>query len=194
MQHTHWFNCQFPGEPRLAGWWTLDFPHSIVLENCFQCCWFGGRKGMWPGKTDWWDADMVICLRRGADLHMAQLMPLPLTISCSSKSRLAPAHLGSPGQRAVKWVLLLFWKRTAGTWFCRLDDLPEGKRNHWPWSWKITHWPYHFWSINWLSRDGDAGIFLHLLCNGCVYDLNKYKICVNKFSSTDYCKVHDTKQ
>ena len=31
---------------------------------------------------------MVVCLGQGADLHMAQLMPLPLTISCSSKSRL----------------------------------------------------------------------------------------------------------
>jgi len=31
---------------------------------------------------------MVICLGRGTDLHMAQLMPLPLTVSCSSKSRL----------------------------------------------------------------------------------------------------------
>jgi len=31
---------------------------------------------------------MVTCLGQGADLHMAQLMPLPLTISCSSKSRL----------------------------------------------------------------------------------------------------------
>jgi len=52
---------------------------------------------------------MVICLERGADLHMAQLMPLPLTISCSSKSQigftgLVPAHLGSPGQRSVKCV------------------------------------------------------------------------------------------
>ena len=28
---------------------------------------------------------MVICLERGADSHMAQLMPLPLTVSCSSK-------------------------------------------------------------------------------------------------------------
>ena len=28
---------------------------------------------------------MVICLERGADLHTAQLMPLPLTVSCSSK-------------------------------------------------------------------------------------------------------------
>jgi len=31
---------------------------------------------------------MVMCLGQGADLHMAQLMPLPLTLSCSSKSRL----------------------------------------------------------------------------------------------------------
>jgi len=52
---------------------------------------------------------MVICLERGADLHMAQLMPLPLTVSCFSKIRigftfLVPAHPGSPGQRAVKRV------------------------------------------------------------------------------------------
>ena len=41
---------------------------------------------------------MVICLEQGADFHMAQLMPLPLTVF------LVPAHLGSPGQRAVKRV------------------------------------------------------------------------------------------
>ena len=50
---------------------------------------------------------MVICLERGADLHMAQLMPVPLTVSCSSKIQigftfLVPAHPGRPGQRAVK--------------------------------------------------------------------------------------------
>jgi len=39
-------------------------------------------------KLEWWGAGMVICPERGADLHIAQLMPLPLTISCSSKSRL----------------------------------------------------------------------------------------------------------
>jgi len=49
-------------------------------------------------------AGMVICLELGADLHMAQLMPLPLTISCFSKIQigftfLVPAHPGSPGQR-----------------------------------------------------------------------------------------------
>jgi len=33
-------------------------------------------------KTEWWGAGMVISLERGADLHMAQLMPLPFTVSC----------------------------------------------------------------------------------------------------------------
>ena len=52
---------------------------------------------------------MVICLQRDADLHMAQLMPLPLTVSCFSKIQigftfLVPAHLGSPGKGAVKRV------------------------------------------------------------------------------------------
>jgi len=50
---------------------------------------------------------VVVCLDLGADLHMAQLMPLPLTVSCFSKiligfTFLVPAHLGSPGKRAVK--------------------------------------------------------------------------------------------
>ena len=44
---------------------------------------------------------MVICLERGADLHTAQLMPLPLTVSCVSKIQigftfLVPAYPGSP--------------------------------------------------------------------------------------------------
>ena len=51
--------------------------------------WLGGRKGIRPvKKLELWDAGMIMCLGQGADLHMAQLMPLPLTISCSSKSRL----------------------------------------------------------------------------------------------------------
>ena len=53
----------------------------------WRCC-FGRRKGIQPVKNEWWDAGMVVCLGWGADLHMAQLMPLPFTISCSSKSRL----------------------------------------------------------------------------------------------------------
>jgi len=58
---------------------------------------------------------MVICLKQGADLHMVQLLPLPLTLSYFSKiyigfTFLVPAHPGSPGQRAVKQVVCaLLW-------------------------------------------------------------------------------------
>ena len=42
-------------------------------------------------------AGVVVCLEQGANLHMAQLMPLPLTVSCFSKIQigfafLVPAH------------------------------------------------------------------------------------------------------
>jgi len=52
---------------------------------------------------------MLICLECGADLHMAQLMPLPLTVSCFSKIQigftfLVLAHPGSPRKGAIKWV------------------------------------------------------------------------------------------
>jgi len=66
---------------------------------------------------------MVIFLERDADLHMAQLMPLPLTVSCFSKIQigftfLVPAHPGSPGKMAVKWVcvcMVMLWIPTPAT-------------------------------------------------------------------------------
>ena len=65
---------------------------------------------------------MAICLEQGADLHTAQLMPLPLTVSCLSKIQigftfLVLAHLGSPGQRAVKRVCVC----------ARMDDDADAK-------------------------------------------------------------------
>ena len=52
---------------------------------------------------------MVICLERGANLHMAQLMPLPLAVSGFRKIQisftfLTLAHPGNPGKRAIKRV------------------------------------------------------------------------------------------
>jgi len=60
-------------------------------------------------KAEWWGAGMVICLELGADLHMAQLMPLPLTVSCINKIQIGFTFLvladpGSPGKRTVKRV------------------------------------------------------------------------------------------
>ena len=78
-------------------------------------CWLVGRKSIQPvKKTERWGAGMDICLKRGADLHTAQLMPLPLTASCFSKIQigftyLVLAHLGSLGQRDVKRVCYSFF-------------------------------------------------------------------------------------
>jgi len=60
----------------------------------------GGRKGIQPVKTEWLGAGMVICLEQGADLHMAQLMPLPLTVSGFSK-----IQIGLPFWYRLTWVV-----------------------------------------------------------------------------------------
>ena len=72
---------------------------------------------------------MVICLERDADLHMAQLMPLPLTVSCFSKIQigftfLVPAHPGNPGQRAVKRVCVCVCVCVCGVCVCSLVQNP----------------------------------------------------------------------
>ena len=92
-----------------------------------------GRQEGHPAckKHEWWGAGVVICLEWGADLHMAQLMPLPLTVSCFSKIQigftfLVPAHLGSPGKGPLKgvcvsvcvcwwWIKLLITTTSAAT-------------------------------------------------------------------------------
>ena len=78
-----------------------------------------GRQEGHPAckKLEWWGAGVVICLEQGADLHMAQLMPLSLMslVSCFIKIQigftfLVPAHPGSPGKRAVKRVCVCVYK------------------------------------------------------------------------------------
>ena len=75
---------------------TILIP-SVHFPSVLWHCWLGGRKGIRPVKN--W---VVGCWRGylgwGAGLHMAQLMPLPLTISCSSKSRLV-----------IPFLVLPFW-------------------------------------------------------------------------------------
>jgi len=68
----------------------------------------GRQEGHRPVKTDWWDAGVVIWLGQGADLHMAQLVALPLTISCSSKPRLVlPSwfHLSGASSTGQAWTI-----------------------------------------------------------------------------------------
>jgi len=86
------------------------FPHYFATFPVLSCAFsdlmllVGWQEGH-PAckKIEWWGVGMVICLERGADLHMAQLMSLPLTVSCFSKIQIGftfpvPAYLGSPAK------------------------------------------------------------------------------------------------
>jgi len=60
--------------------------------------------GWQKGQRAYKKLTVVICLERGADLYMAQLMPLPLTVSCFSKIQigftfLVPAYPCSPSRK-----------------------------------------------------------------------------------------------
>ena len=97
----------------------LDWHIEYLDIYLFLCLWFVMSSVLWRCKgirpvKNWVVAGMVIRLERVSDLHMSQLIPLLLTVSCFSKIQigftfLVPAHLGSPGHRAVKWVCVCLW-------------------------------------------------------------------------------------
>ena len=68
-----------------------QFLINRLMRICLQCFdtvgWAAGRASGLQ-KTEWWGAGVVICLERGADLHTAQLMPLPLTVCCFSNTQI----------------------------------------------------------------------------------------------------------
>ena len=113
-------------------WLWVNISHPVVLYQCFSAnvlsaiafsaltLLVGRRKGIWPVKTEWWGAGVFICLETCADLHMAQLMPLPLTVSCFSIIQtgftfLVPAHLGSPEKGPLNGCVLSLSK--IGYWW-----------------------------------------------------------------------------
>jgi len=82
---------------------------SIVINSYFLALLISHFAFYKQFNSEWWGVGMVICQEQGADLHMAQLMPMPLTVSCFNKIQigftfLVPDHPGSPGQGVIKWV------------------------------------------------------------------------------------------
>ena len=107
-----WFSdTNIPFDPNACHQHTIyyykQYSSNSLLPSVLWRCWLGGMKDIRPVKN-WLVGCWRGCrLEQGADLHMAQLMPLPLIVSCFSKIQigftfLVSAHLGSPGQRAVK--------------------------------------------------------------------------------------------
>jgi len=69
---------------------------------------------------------VAIWLEQGADLHMAQLMPLTLIVSCFCKIQigftfLVPADPGSPGKKAIKWVCVCVCLRARARAYAQED-------------------------------------------------------------------------
>jgi len=122
IQKQSQFTAHYPRQSGWAGNRKELFSHSLTIckhypisiINSLHLLWSSaltllvGRQEGHPAckKTEWWGAGVVICLERGADMHMAQLMPLPLTVSCFSKIQigftfLVLAHPGSPGKGSL---------------------------------------------------------------------------------------------
>jgi len=81
---------------------SCKFTHQFVSAFSALTLLVGRQEGH-PAckKTEWWGANVAICLEQGVDLHAAQLMPLPLTVSCFSK-----IQIGLPFWYQLTWVVL----------------------------------------------------------------------------------------
>ena len=82
----------------LSAFYCHSYSVPWVLSVLWHC-WLGGRKGIRPVKN--WVVRCWHGYLSGVRCRLAQLMPLPLTVSCFSKlqigfTSLVPAHLGSP--------------------------------------------------------------------------------------------------
>jgi len=131
---------------------------------------------------------MVISL--GADLHMAQLMPLPLIVSWFSKIQigfifLVPAHLGSPGQRAAKRVCVC-------ACMCVCIDREQAWGDIMMVSWAATSpqprrhldWFSHF-CLTALSEWNDLPLFLRSLHTFDTFSCH-FKVCLSFSCLIDY--------
>jgi len=77
--------------------YTLQW--AEICPECFDAVGWVAERAPACKKLEWWGTGMVTCLEQDADLHMAQLMPLPLTVSCFSNIQI------------VLPIVLPFWYR-----------------------------------------------------------------------------------
>ena len=107
--------CHIPRHRRSVTTHSCFLATSSTVSSAFSALTLlVGRQEGHPAckKTEWWGAGMVICLEQGTDLHVVQLMPLPLTIFCFSEIQigfafLVLAHPGSPGRWMGVCVVVL---------------------------------------------------------------------------------------
>ena len=123
---------------------------------------------------------MVICLERDAELHMAQLMPLPLTFSCFSKMQigftfLVVAHPGSPGKKSLNGHVCI----------CVHEEMTFKTVNY-----VTLHPSVCVWSLNCMCWF--CGRSVCLLLHGSVVVGTGWHLmlCASQFSSQKFCATH----
>jgi len=109
---SNFFRILSPKLLKLALFWLKYWKTKAFSALTLLVGWQEGHPAC--KKLEWWGAGLAICMEYSADLHTAQLMPLPLTVSCFSKIQigftfLVPAYPGIPRQRAVKRVCMLYF-------------------------------------------------------------------------------------
>ena len=175
LSQSHVSMTRIPYRHCLSSWPSLCWNKFVLLFCYYSFVHYSfsaltllvGRQEGHPAckKTEWWGAGMVICLERCADLHMAQLMPLPFTVSCCSKIQivftfLVPAHLGSPGKRAVKRVCVCCYKNVIVLYaamqsFSSLRVLMSFVVFHYCTCFTVMqHTALHTFAVHWLSEIG----------------------------------------
>ena len=113
-------------------------------------CWLDIRKGIQPVKN-WVVGCWRGCLGWGADLHIAQQMSLPLTISCSSKSRLVSTFLVLPFWYLLTRVVPDIFQKSSKTVVCLCNTVEYVQKwssicwmpraGVWPWrSFQVPLW------------------------------------------------------
>jgi len=119
----------------------------LFMPSVLWRCWLGGKMGIRSAKTEWWGAGVVICLERGANLHIRPSWCYCHSLSLASvKSRLVlpfwyRLNPGGPGKRAVKWLYVCVLFMTVGVFS---DVLSETR------DWEVPVW----WQVLPTQRHG----------------------------------------
>ena len=120
--------------------WKID----LLIPSFIWRCWLGGRKDIRPGKTEWWGAGMVICLERGAHLHMPSWChchshSLALVKSrfvlpfCYRLTRVVPDK--GPLNVCMYWCMSgCKWLFEVDRWRCGLPDSDAWLEGHQQWA------------------------------------------------------------
>jgi len=84
-----WNWCQFKFWQYEVEYWLMVINYRYGMPSVLWHCWLGGRKGIWPVKTEWWGTGIMAWLSVWNEVQIicigSSWCHCHLIISCSSK-------------------------------------------------------------------------------------------------------------